>query len=117
MPAGKLNLIIEQGSTFEKILFWKDIDGNFMDLTGYEACMQIRSQIGSTSVLLELTDGNGRIVLGGNTGQVTLVLTAAETTNLNWTDGVYEIKLTSPGGNTKRLLEGTIKVSKSVTKC
>ena len=66
MPAAKLNLTIEQGATYKKKFTWKDSAGVAIDLSGYSARMHIRkSKASSDPPLVELTNTNGGIVLGG----------------------------------------------------
>jgi hypothetical protein len=86
------------------------------DLTSYTARMQLRSSISSATVLLELTSGNGDIVLGGTEGSATLVLTATQTAALSFSTAVYQLELVSGAGVVKRLASGTITLSKEVTR-
>lgn len=116
MAAGKLDLLIEQGADFEKILIWKDTNKELVDLTGFVAEMHIRSRKDSTSIILELTSENGRIVLGGQTGQITVVIPSSITRDIEWSEAVYDLKLTSPGDKVERLLEGKVIISEAVTR-
>lgn len=116
MAAGKLDLLIEQGSEFEQILEWKDVDGTEIDLTGFKAEMHVRSRKDSKDIILELTSENGRIVLGGLTGQITLVIPSSITSAIEWSEAVYDLKLISPGDKVERLLEGKVIVSEAVTR-
>jgi len=81
MAAGTLNIVIEQGATFQKKLTWADdIDfpasGNPIDITGYTARMQLREEKDSPDpAILELTDGNGRITIGGQMEKLIYSLT------------------------------------------
>ena len=64
MAAGRYNLLIEQGSTFQIELQYKDSNGVAVDLTGYSGKLQIRPSIGSTTAYLCLSsslnaDGTG----------------------------------------------------------
>lgn len=113
MPAAKLNLTIEQGTTFEKSLTWRDKNKRPVPLTGYTARMQIRPSVTSAEVILELSTENGRIVLGTG-GVIKLVLTPAMTGSLK--SGVYDLELTDPLGRVIRLVEGKVTVSPEVTR-
>ena len=63
MAAGKYSFIIEQGATTNFQINWNDENGSPMDLSGYQAKMQIRPQIESTTAFLtlssSLSDGCG----------------------------------------------------------
>jgi len=45
MAAGKHSFIIEQGATTKLNVQWTDASGSVVDLTGYQARMQIRPGI------------------------------------------------------------------------
>lgn len=107
---------IEQGATFTVPLVWKDSNGRLVDLTGYTARMQIRASVSAPDVLLELTSGNGRIVLDIPTATITLKLTATETAAITWTKGVYDLEMMTSQGAVTRLLQGQVSVSKEVTR-
>lgn len=114
--AAKYKITIYQGETFSKVFTWKTGDPkNPVDLTGYTARMQIRKKYGSTVVLLSLTTENGGVTLGGVAGTIILNISAADTSSIDWTAGVYDLELISAGGIVKRLLQGTIKISPEVT--
>ena len=49
MAAGKYSFTIEQGSTLDFEIQYKDSNNNPVDLAGYQARMQIRENISSTS--------------------------------------------------------------------
>lgn len=87
-----------------------------IDLTGYTARMQIRSDVDSDTVLVSLTTENGGITLGGTDGTVTLLISATATAALTWDEGVYDLELVSSGGVATRLVSGRIAVSDEVTR-
>lgn len=107
---------IEQGASFRVPLIWKDSDGLPNDLTDYTARMQVRAAKEATDILLELTSENGRLVLGGLDGTITITLTATETAAIDWCKGVYDLEVVAPDGFVTRLLEGRVSVSKEVTR-
>lgn len=122
MAAGTLNIVIEQGATFQKKLTWADdIDfpasGNAIDITGYTARMQLREEKDSPDpAILELTDGNGRITLGGANGEIDLFIDDADTEALTIESGFYDLEVESPAGIVTRLVEGTFQLSTEVTR-
>jgi len=116
MTAGTYNLTIEQGSTLNLAMTWNDSSGAAINLTGYTARMQVRPAVESNVTLLSLTTENGRIALGGAAGTITLTVSATDTAALAATTGVYDLELVSSGGTVTRLLQGTVTISKEVTR-
>lgn len=116
MSAALHNFTIEQGVTTAKSFVWKDSNGDVIDLTGYTARMQIREAFTSSSTILSATNQNGQLVITANQGKVTLTLTATETAALTFTTGVYDLELVSASGTVTRLVEGTVTLSKEVTR-
>lgn len=107
---------IEQGADFLVPLVFKDSAGAAIDVTGYTARMHIRASRDDAATLLELTNANGRLVIGGANGTVTIKLTALETAAFTWTKGVYDLELVRPDGFVTRALEGRVSISKEVTR-
>lgn len=117
MAAFRLSLTILQGETFSRPLVWKaGAPAVPVDLTGCTARMQVRSQVDSPDVLLELTTANGRIEIDALAGTLTLKLSAAETAALTWRNAVYDLEVVHPGGQVRRLAEGQVKVKPEVTR-
>jgi hypothetical protein len=117
VSAGKLNLVIEQGSTFEQRLVWKS-DDVAVDLTGYTARMQIRATVAAADPpLLELTTGNSRIVLGTTNGAILLTIDATTTAAITWRSAYYDLEMVAPvTGHVRRLLQGRVKMNPEVTR-
>lgn len=134
-----VHLPIQQGATFTRVLKWgaypypvrqecgvivnaltgrpaNPADFEPVDLTGCTARMQIRPEVESPTVLLELSTTNGRIALGGVAGTATLTLDPATTAALDWDSGVWDLEITHPGGDVSRMAEGTASVSPEVTR-
>lgn len=129
MAAGRYLLTIEQGATTDLLLEYKDSNGNPVDLSGYAARMQIRPSVDSSTTHLSLTnvtasDGTGlnltptsaSLTLPRTSGSVGLFISAATSSGLSFTEGVYDIELQSSTGVVTRLLEGIVKLSKEVTR-
>lgn len=107
---------IPEGGALDLPVMWRNkATGAPYDLTGYSAKMQIRADHASAVVLFELSTVNGRIVIDGPTGTITLKFTAAETAAFTFTNAVYDLQLTPPAGEPFRLMGGMIKVSPGVT--
>jgi hypothetical protein len=114
MTPGRYNMKVYQGSTFSLAPQWK-IDGEYVDVTGYTAAMDVKNSANSATNIVELSSSNGRITVGTTNGKFTLNLSAATTTSLAAGQYVYDLEVTSPGGVVTRLLEGGFTVYEGVT--
>lgn len=129
MSAGKYSFVIEQGSTLDFGINYKDNDGNPVDLTDYNGRMQIRPTVASSEVYLRLTsnrndDGTGLNFSGSNndqpptSGSIGIYLSAVSSSLLDFNEAYYDLEIYS-GSNPEyvtRLLEGKVKLSKEVTR-
>lgn len=111
----KLKLTIYQGATFRKRLVWKTQTGP-VNLTGCTARMQVRADISSPTILVNLTTENGCIALGGIDGTIGLLLSAEDTAAIGWESGVWDLEIVHPGGEVTRLAQGGVSVSPEVTR-
>ena len=127
MPATTKDLYLEQGATFTFIFTWTQgtadpahpgqyIPGSPNDLTGWTARMQVRPAVDSDTKSVDATTENNMIVLGGATGDVSIVLPASETDKVTYKKGVYDLELVSPDGRVVRLLQGRVICSLNVTR-
>lgn len=84
-----------------------------IDLTGYRADLYVRSSPGSTQILKGITTSfsyaDGSILLGSS-GQITLNLSGAFTSGVNWSSGVYDLVLTNPNQGRSKILKGIVNV-------
>lgn len=109
-------MVIDQGATLSRTVTWKDSAKTPINVTGYSARMQVRPEITSTVLTLELTTANSRIALGGVLGTVTLTVSAADTSALVPGRYVYDLELVSGAGVVSRLLMGNFVVRGEVTR-
>ena len=125
MAAGKYSFIIEQGSTYQSELVYKDSAGEPIDLTDYSAKMQIRPNPGSTTLYLTLSssigpDGSGLNLNGLNgttpktSGSIGIIISAYSSSLLTFDQAVYDLELYS-GSFVTRIIEGRVQLSKEVT--
>ena len=126
MAAGNYTFTIEQGATTDFQIDWKDSNGDPVDLTYYQARMQIRSTYGSSGTLYATlsssmdSDGTGLNVSGSysayppTSGSIGVIISAASSSNFTFSEGVYDLEMVS-GSTVTRLLQGKVKVSKEVT--
>lgn len=130
MAAGKYNFTIEQGTTVSFELRYTDSNGNPVDLSNHTARMQIRQLKSSAVPYITLSSdlspcGTGLNLSGssGNTpltsGSIGVYISAYSSSLLDFNKALYDIEIASGSGNCEvvtRILEGTVKLSKEVTK-
>lgn len=114
MTAGKYDITIEQGATYDVTLTWRDSSNALVNLTGYSARLMARESVDSTTTLISITDGAG-ITLGGAAGTIRILLSAATTAALGLS-GVYDLEMVSGAGVVTRLVEGFVILNKEVTR-
>jgi hypothetical protein len=132
MGAGRYSFIIEQGTTTNFEIQYKDSSNNPVDLTGYSGRMQIASDYASNAsrtVYLTLSsslnaDGTGLNFSGSNgdtppaSGSIGIYIAACTSSLLTFTTAKYDLEIYSGSGAcplTVRLLEGQISLSNQVT--
>lgn len=126
MPAGKYNIQMEQGSTFDLTIVWQDPNNAPRDLTGYSAQMQIRENYLANTALTTLSTSNNEIKLFGNTGTIVLSLPASRTaaipvdfssdTNPPTSIYVYDLELIGPDARVTKIIRGNVVISGEVTR-
>jgi hypothetical protein len=127
MPAGKYSLLIEQGTTLDIELQYRDSSDTPIDLTGYSGKMQIKNSYADTATVTYATlssdilpDGTGLNFSGSSgdnpptSGTIGVFISAATSSNFNFDTAYYDIEITT-GSIVTRLLQGTIALSKQVT--
>jgi len=132
MPAGKYSFIIEQGTTINFEIQYRDSDGNPIDLTDYSGKLQIRStyaDISGSNVYLTLSsslnnDGTGLNFSGSNgitppsSGSIGVFISSCTSSLLTFDNALYDLEIYSGSEcpYTIRLIEGQIKMSREVTR-
>jgi hypothetical protein len=126
MIAGIYNILIEQGTTFYRLIDVMEpdvLDPTIFEpfnLTGYTARMQIRRDIDSETPMLSLTsptvNGNGITVQDGANNALSINITNTVTSSLT-SSGIYDLEIIKTStGFVSRLLQGTITLSREVTR-
>jgi hypothetical protein len=128
MGAGRYSFIIEQGSTLNLEIQYKDSTNTPVDLTGYSGKMMIRSnyadQNPTTYAILSSSlaaDGTGLNFSGSNgttpptSGSIGIYISAASSSNFTFNTARYDLEITS-GSVVTRLLEGQVSLSQEVTR-
>jgi hypothetical protein len=113
MIPGKLNLSCPQGSTFSKSITYK-VDESPVNLTGYEARLQVREFFYSPEPVLSLTSQSG-ITLGASAGTINILINSGDTAALIPGNYVYDLEVVA-GGTVSRLIEGKFVVTPEVTR-
>ena len=134
MAAGIYNFSIEQGTTFRRTFKYKDASGLAIDLALYDVNMDIRSNIGSSTAILEVNETgatkNGvdstsntfftitSASVGSPANEINLIMDADTTTSMSFDSAVYDIEISDNSAPkiVTRILQGKIKLSKQVTR-
>jgi hypothetical protein len=104
-------LVIEQGATFISTLNVEDVNGDAINLTSYTANSQMRKSYYSSSSNIIIST-----ITGTSNGEITLGMSAANTSNLTPGRYVYDVIITSPTNVVTRVVEGIVTVLPSVTR-
>ena len=107
--ATKVNLVVDQGSTFQTSVTFNDENGNTINFSTYSGAAQMRKHFtssNSVSFSVSMTS-NGVITLG---------LTANQTANLTSGRYVYDLEVTDSSNLISRLIEGIVTVTPNVTR-
>lgn len=105
------NLYIDQGSDFSVVIDLTNQDGTPIDLTNYTIRSQFRKSYQSSSATTFEAS-----VFSAHEGQIKLYLPASSSTNLNAGRFLYDVEITSPDGERKRVLEGIVVLTPEITK-
>jgi hypothetical protein len=104
------NLYIDQGTTFSLSIIVSDQNGDPKDLSDYTAAAQMRKSYYTNTAI----DFTADVTLPDD-GEVTISLTATETSAIKAGRYVYDIEISS-SEETVRVLEGIVVVNPEVTK-
>ena len=132
MAAGKYSFTIEQGTTVNFEIQYKDSNGNPINLTGYAGKMMIRSNFADDSPTTYITlssslnpDGTGLNFSGSSginpptSGTIGIYIASCTSSNFAFSTAKYDLEIYSGSGAcpfTVRLLEGNVNISKEVTR-
>ena len=128
MAAGRYSFTIEQGTTLDFEVVYKDANGDPISLVGHDARMQIKPSPGSSTTHMTLSsslaaDGTGLNLSGSSgtnpltSGSIGIFISANSSSAFNFDEASYDLEIAS--GSTypvvTRVLEGKIKLSKEIT--
>lgn len=106
----KANIIVDQGSTYSTSLDLTDDNGNPLDLTTFTAAAQMRKHYTSSNAVSFV------VTTGGNTGILTLALSANSTANITAGRYLYDVELTDSENNVTRVVEGIVTLNPNITR-
>lgn len=112
------DLIIPQGSQWNRSWAITDASGNPLTVTGWSVRSQIRDSATSPVARFEWnTTAGAGIGVATATGTTVQINLAGNTDSAGWAflSGVYDVFLTDPAGHPTRIVEGSIRITPSVT--
>lgn len=128
MAAGKYSFAIEQGTTLQFEIQYKDSNNRPIDLSGHTARMQIKPDYADNTVTTyasltttRAADGTGLNMSGSNgttpvqSGSIGIYISAASSSVFTFDEARYDLEIVS-GSVVTRVLEGCVKLRKEVTR-
>jgi len=123
MAAGRYSFIIEQGATTDFDIAYKDSNRDPIDLTNYQARMQIRPNPSSLDTYITLSssladDGTGLSIYDPVSGSINIFISAYSSSQLDFDEAYYDLEIITGSQYpvVTRILEGKVQLSKEVTK-
>jgi hypothetical protein len=112
------NLVIPQGTDRPvEIANVRDGDGTLItNWAGYSVLAQVRERPDSATVLYTWTSSGGSPNVSFDGATIVLEIAHAVSSAWTWRSGRYDVELTNPSGDVDRIAEGSITVSREVTR-
>lgn len=107
--AAKVNIVIDQGTTFNTVYTIHDNMDTPINFTGYTANSQIRKSYSSSNAITLTVSLN-------NIGEVLLSMNAATSGTITAGRYVYDVEVQDTTGVRSRIVEGIVTVTPQVTK-
>lgn len=85
-------------------------------LAGVTAKMQIRPSLASSTIILELTNDNGKLLINNSDKTITILIGATDTALMDFTTAVYSLELTTAFNEVVQLINGSISLEKEITR-
>lgn len=117
-PAGLYNIVADQGSTLSRVIYYRDPAKKPIQFNGYSARMQVRRNLKSETILLELTTENDGINLGLTDGSIELYVEDTVMAEIPEGIYVYDLELLAPSADLfiYKILQGNFAVRSEVTR-
>lgn len=107
--AQKVNIVLDQGTTFNTDFTFTDENDNPIDFTTFQGSSQMRkSPISVTSHTFTVSLGN--------TGIIALSMNAATTSTITAGRYLYDLEVVSSSNVVSRLVEGIVTVTPEITR-
>jgi NADH:ubiquinone oxidoreductase subunit F (NADH-binding) len=116
MSATNYNTIIDQGADWFITFTYQNSSGTPINITGYTAALQLRSEPSDATAVLSLSSPSNGITITGATGTVAVTATAAQTGAISPGYYYYDLEITSGSAVVTRLAQGQIEVNPQVTR-
>lgn len=107
--AQKVNIVIDQGTTFNTDYTFTDENDNPIDFSTYQGSSQLRKTY-SSSTSYAFTVGLA------NNGVVSLSMSANTTSSISPGRYLYDLEVTDQSGVVSRLVEGIVTVTPEITR-
>lgn len=114
MKPARYNIKFYRGTTLNIVMTYL-INNVPVDLGTYTATMDVRPAPNSTTLVDQLTTGNGKLVLNQVTGEIEIILTAAQTSGLPLGQFQYDLNIIAANGTVTKLIQGAFVVLDPVT--
>jgi len=110
MNVGNWNFTIQQGSTFNQLMQFTDLDGNVINITGYTVTITCQTFKGSGVTLFTWAASSG-ITVTGTQGLVEIDIDEAVTAAYAFSIGYQTTEMTD-GTDTFRIMQGNVYLDK-----
>lgn len=107
--AQKVNIVLDQGTTFSTVFNLNDDNGNPVDLTTYTGASQMRKYYTSNTYYSFTVNLNSN-------GEINLSMSSNTTNSISSGRYVYDVELTDNNGTKSRVVEGICTVTPQVTR-
>lgn len=107
--AAKVNIVLDQGTTFNTSFSFSNDDDVSIDFSSYTANSQIRKSY-TSSTAYTFTVGLG------NNGIITLSMNAATSSTITAGRYLYDLEVQDANGVRSRLVEGIVTVTPEITR-
>ena len=107
--AQKVNLVLDQGTTFSTSFTLRDDAGIPLDLSTYTGRSHMRKHYSSNNYYVFSVNASAN-------GLIVLELPASNTTVITAGRYVYDVELVDGGNNVSRVIEGIVTVTPEVTR-
>lgn len=126
MTTNVLNFSLDQGSNLDVVFTCRDQTNTLINLTGYDARVQVRPTYGSAAFINGTLANSKLVVTNAVGGVLTWKIAASDTagsSGLKWTspteefvDVVYDVELITPTGAVYKPARGVVTIYREVTR-